>query len=342
MEDESAEPETVETETTRFDDTGDLRLILYKQLSEEAAPNVFIFIVSSKAMSMACGAWNSMLNGPFKEAQSTSGDWEIELPEDDPAALAVLLNIVHLRFDLVPDELGFALLLQITVLTDKYDITRLIRPWATSWFQAAQDIASTTKSGYEEWLWIAWELGQKNTFETLAAHLIQTVHVDADGRCLTKAGRLLDPCGSPQQHFPPGIIERVLEIRQKVISDLLKVYYDPLENFVKKRIAGLAMCEGTWQSSSCLQKCDELAFGSLCLVTKSVHELVSSLKKMSVQAYHEKAQANYYSPRRECTNYILTGQLLAAVEKVETSIPSAATEIHCNHLTRQAKKFGRT
>lgn len=200
---ESAEPEAVEPQITRFDNAGDLRLLVWDQTPEAVQR---VFIVSSKAMSMACVAWNSMLNGSFKEAQPTSGEREVELPDDDPAALEVLLNIAHLRFDWVPSWLYFNVLLQVTVLTDKYDMTRLIRPWATSWFQTAQRLVSVTQSGYEEWLWIAWELGQTHTFETLATHLVKSVRVDNNGNCTTNTGKLLDPCRSTGQQFPPGII----------------------------------------------------------------------------------------------------------------------------------------
>ncbi|KAK8188458.1 uncharacterized protein BKA78DRAFT_297987 [Phyllosticta capitalensis] len=205
MELESAESEAMEPEITRFDDTGDLRLILYKQTSEEAPPKIFMFIVSSKAMSMACTVWNSMLNGKFKEAQTTSGEREVELPDDDPTGLAILLRIAHLQFDLVPKELEFAVLLQITVLTDKYDMTRLILPWAPSWVEKLANRIRWTAPGYEEWLWIAWELGQRYKFENLALHLAITTQIHEDGRCMTKNGKILDPCGGSQQ-FPPDII----------------------------------------------------------------------------------------------------------------------------------------
>ncbi|KAK8223642.1 hypothetical protein HDK90DRAFT_97554 [Phyllosticta capitalensis] len=357
---ESAEPEAVEPQITRFDNAGDLRLLVWDQTPEAVQR---VFIVSSKAMSMACVAWNSMLNGSFKEAQPTSGEREVELPDDDPAALEVLLNIAHLRFDWVPSWLYFNVLLQVTVLTDKYDMTRLIRPWATSWFQTAQRLVSVTQSGYEEWLWIAWELGQTHTFETLATHLVKSVRVDNNGNCTTNTGKLLDPCRSTGQQFPPGIIESLQQARLKVISDLLEIYYSTLDKFIGQNLVGSSICQGTLNDRGHRQECDELTFGSLSfalrragfslqrvyapVITNSVDELLVRLRSITVNSYHTPTPSTaslalFPGRMDECANCRLNNQLTEAVGRVENSIPSAVTDVHRDHLTRQAKKLGYT
>ncbi|KAK8159838.1 hypothetical protein IWX90DRAFT_312450 [Phyllosticta citrichinensis] len=94
---ESEEEEgNVEPEIVYFANNGDLRLRVFEQ-TPEARPK--IFIVSSHAMSLACHAWNSMLNGHFKESQPATSDKqrEVALPDDNPDALKILLNISHLR-----------------------------------------------------------------------------------------------------------------------------------------------------------------------------------------------------------------------------------------------------
>lgn len=212
------EPPALES-ITQFDDKGDIRLVVTEPPSEESSAKCYTFIVSSKVMSLACDAWNTMLNGQFIEAQSTSGQRKIGLPEDDPRALAILLNIAHLRFDLVPSPISFSLLLKVTVLTDKYDMTRVIRPWATSWIDGLGSQLSVTSPGHEEWLWIAWELGNKSKFECLAAHLVKTTRLGKDGKCTTQSGKILDPCGSYQQ-FPPDIIGMRNGQNQHLLADL--------------------------------------------------------------------------------------------------------------------------
>lgn len=82
-----------------FDAHGDLRLLVR---DERNPSNIDHFIVSSKAMSLACDSWKNMLspNGPFKEAQKVEGMKEMTLP-DNPRALKLLLDIAHLRFSQV-------------------------------------------------------------------------------------------------------------------------------------------------------------------------------------------------------------------------------------------------
>ncbi|KAK8207565.1 hypothetical protein IWZ01DRAFT_370805 [Phyllosticta capitalensis] len=345
------EPPALES-ITQFDNKGDIRLIVVEPPSEECPALWYTFIVSSKVMSLACDAWNTMLNGQFKEAQSTSGERKIDLPDDDPVALAILLNIAHLRFDLVPSPISFSLLLKVTVLTDKYDMTRVIRPWATSWIDGLGSQLSVTSPGYEEWLWIAWELGNKSKFECLTAHLVKTTRLGKDGKCTTQSGKILDPCGS-FQHFPPDIIESIMEVRRKAISDLLDVYYSALDNFVEKQMAGLFVCQGRGEDGA-RKQCDELAFGSLCLalrkaglglervpasnITQSVDELLVSLKNTSVSSSHR--PSNYSRSDEPCSNYKLNTTLGEAAQKAQRSAPSPVTEVHHNHLARQAQKLG--
>ncbi|KAK8173107.1 hypothetical protein BKA80DRAFT_264620 [Phyllosticta citrichinensis] len=153
-------------------------------------------------MSLACHAWNSMLNGHFKESQPATSDKqrEVALPDDNPDALKILLNISHLRFDLIPSILWYHVFLDVTVLTDKYDATRLIRPWASSWISGVQHLA--LKLGHEEWLWIAWELGQRHMFNKLTDYLVKTARLHKDGRCLTENHTILDL----HQNLPPDIL----------------------------------------------------------------------------------------------------------------------------------------
>lgn len=45
---------------------------------------------------------------------------EVELPDDNPEAFEILMNVLHGRSRQVPDRIGFALLADLAVLADKY------------------------------------------------------------------------------------------------------------------------------------------------------------------------------------------------------------------------------
>ncbi|KAL1633265.1 hypothetical protein SLS58_011154 [Diplodia intermedia] len=191
------------------DPEGDIRLIA--PLTIVGVEHQKTFIVSSKAMRLACKAWNKMLapDSPFLEAKEV----ELSFPEDDAAPLATLLHIAHLNFDRVSHHISFQPLLDLAVLTDKYGATKLVRPWIKSWIASVQHLL--LEPAHEEWLWIAWEFGQTTSFQQLAIHLVQEVKMTVDGQCVTQTGRILDP-SADNCRLPPDIIESIMEIRLNV------------------------------------------------------------------------------------------------------------------------------
>jgi hypothetical protein len=135
-----------------------------------------VFICDSRTVSRASVVWKKMLNGTWKESRGSNnpapGGWIVELPEDNPAVMAIILNIIHSRFELLtPFDVQIPLpqLYELAVLTDKYDLTRVIRPWANSWLRPLNDQYPPGWIAYkrdvpthlDRQLWIAWELGDE-------------------------------------------------------------------------------------------------------------------------------------------------------------------------------------
>lgn len=103
-----------------------------------------------------------MLFGPWAEAKPDHGDWIVELPVDNSGTLKVLLSIIHGKFGEVPKDVSLALLYDIVVLADKYDIIHALRPWVDSWVQAVKNPAPGclyTGYGHITRTHAAWELG---------------------------------------------------------------------------------------------------------------------------------------------------------------------------------------
>lgn len=155
--------------------------------------------VSSKAMSMASPVWRAMLDpkGRFRESQP--GNDEIDFPDDDAEALLILLLAAHLRFQDVPQELYYEQLLKICVACDKYDCVSLVRPWISRW--QARQIHHAGQDYYEDWIFIAWTVGDQETFERIGRRFVKTCRTGSNdpGRCTT-------PWGSfTPRYTPPGI-----------------------------------------------------------------------------------------------------------------------------------------
>ena len=76
--------------------------------------------------------WKKMLSGGFAESKplNTDTEWVVALLEDKPEPMLVVLNIIYSRFSFVPEKLTVLELYYILVLTEKYDIIEMTRPWA--------------------------------------------------------------------------------------------------------------------------------------------------------------------------------------------------------------------
>jgi hypothetical protein len=117
-----------------FEEFADLRL--------EVGEHSTCYMVCSKAMARSSPAFRGMLYGGFIESKRTAGDWVVRLPDEDPEAFAIILNIVHGRSDKVPMNLKdhksdagcpATLLYHLATIADKYCLLQLLRPWVNPW-----------------------------------------------------------------------------------------------------------------------------------------------------------------------------------------------------------------
>jgi hypothetical protein len=139
-------------ETTYFDPDGDLNL--------HVGPDAMTYVVCSRSLSRASQVFKKMLYGGFAESKPAQGDWNVQLPDDDPAGLRILFSIIHGTFDRVPKMVEKSLLYQITVLTDKYDLVSVLQPWSARWIQPSIDAGAAASTPQR--VWIAWELARRS------------------------------------------------------------------------------------------------------------------------------------------------------------------------------------
>lgn len=115
----------------QLDPDGDLLLHVGTKLA--SVVNHRVFKVCSAALRRASPVWKVMLFGPFTEAKPAEGDWVVELPEDDPETLKILLGLLHGVFAAIPPTLPLAVLCGVLVVADKYDLFHLLRPVVNAW-----------------------------------------------------------------------------------------------------------------------------------------------------------------------------------------------------------------
>jgi hypothetical protein len=166
--------------TIYLDSSGDLRL--------QVGPEQQNYIVCSKTMERTSTVWKKMLSGGFAESKplNTDTEWVVILPEDKPVPMLIVLNIIHSRFSLVPEKLTVLELYHILVLTEKYDVTEITRPWARQWMNCIRNTHSPVL------MWISWALGDATMFVVTVDMLVMRCTADRDGRLVTPKGWHLD------------------------------------------------------------------------------------------------------------------------------------------------------
>ena len=199
-------------QTTYLREDGDLTLIVGEEKQR--------VIVCRGTISGVCKAWNTMFtNSKFSEATAP----EVEMPDDDPEAMLIILKIAHLKFDQLPGKkMSLDELHNLATVCDKYDTVAVIRPFLPNWIEAWLELLGQGDSernerncaGNEKFLWVAWVFGYKRQFKNLAKYLQLTISTNEEGRCLTAAGLVLE-----DEQMPPNLMGKYRSLRRRFAFD---------------------------------------------------------------------------------------------------------------------------
>ncbi|KAK4193210.1 hypothetical protein QBC35DRAFT_543089 [Podospora australis] len=169
-----------------MDPDGDLLLIVGNPTimspnvgSEEAAAT---FRVCSSALRRQSPVWKAMLFGPWKESKPTDGsEWIVKLPNDKLSAMKVLLAIVHGRFEDIPGPMSIFQLDDLVILLDKYDMFKIIRPWASKCKLVISTKEQSDPAARAARIHIAWEFGLESIYlKTLKDAVMDIALVEGD------------------------------------------------------------------------------------------------------------------------------------------------------------------
>ncbi|KAK2040183.1 hypothetical protein LZ31DRAFT_587318 [Colletotrichum somersetense] len=251
----SSASEEGEEEEVRVDPDGDLVLRAGQQtgLPERS------FRVCANALRRSSQVWKKMLFGPFKESKPAFGTWLVHLPDDDPDALEIVLNIIHANFPLVPAEPGLAELYEIFQMANKYDMVPALKPWANAWLDVAEGCAATAATDGESiaaLTYVAWELGQVELHRKMMKELLLYSSIDKDGRMVTADGVVLDdfdPIG------PPGVLGFLRRQQQEIFNTLPS----QLNTVIAELTTGAGCCVDKKASSDERADCNDIILGSL-------------------------------------------------------------------------------
>ena len=175
---------TIRMEDRTFDPNGDITLIMRSHLEDNqtserttttesgtgSTPMHVRMLVSSKHLILASSVFGAMLQDRFNEGQTlrSAGYLELPLPDDDPVAFSILLDVIHGHTRKVPRKIDFELLIQISILVDKYQLQEVVEVFSDGWIQALdQKVPESLTADLIHWLCIFWVFGQSDKFKLM-------------------------------------------------------------------------------------------------------------------------------------------------------------------------------
>jgi len=207
------------------------------------APVIALFSVSADVLSLASPRWRMKL-----ESDSDSEEpWELSFMGDDLDALTILLHIAHLNFGILPESISFDTLYNLSMLCDKYDCIKLLRPWTTKW---VDPLKKTVDNAYGKWLFIAWTFGESEMFMRCSQHLAAVIAINEDGDYYDPTtDEVLDEMLPPdsqcemirphQRRKYPSILDELATARLDVIEDVLNLCTEMLRLY----LSGSSLCQ---------------------------------------------------------------------------------------------------
>lgn len=192
-----------------LDPDGDIFLILtVRDMNDKEDTNTreIRLQCSSKHLTLASLVFKAMLSGNFKESTvlRSLGTLELPLPDDDPDALLILLNIIHGRTREIPRQVDLRLLTRIAILVDKYQLQMVVGIVSQNWMANLRDetdsledkIISSSVEDLHRWILITWVFECRTEFKLAT----QTAERESDHR--------IGECGDIDLPIPHSIVGR--------------------------------------------------------------------------------------------------------------------------------------
>ncbi|KAF2491511.1 hypothetical protein BU16DRAFT_440318, partial [Lophium mytilinum] len=120
--------------------------------------------VSSKILTLASPVFKAMFTHGFAESQdlSSTAPRLIPLPDDNTRAMVLLSRILHHKVARIPKKLSLGALVDLAILSDKYDCSVPLNVYGTLW--VAELMESACKGRYKELLFATYILDLPEAF----------------------------------------------------------------------------------------------------------------------------------------------------------------------------------
>ncbi|KAK1477020.1 hypothetical protein CTAM01_15236 [Colletotrichum tamarilloi] len=266
----------------QIDSTGDLLLHVG---SDSSTGTIKSFRVCSNTLRRASPFWRRTLIETASRTQPGDEEWCGWTPSlyacqhDKSDGLMILLNIIHVKFSLVPKDPSLTEIYHTLCLASLYEMEHVFQPWIAQWYRMMKT-SESTRDGQDLAMLscIAWALGDEELFARIIIKISLNCIIDDQGHMATPDGIRLedyfyDSLGSPtipgklSPHVP-----RSLKPHAKNISETIRTLRSQLAAELPSHLNGVIdrLIDGKWLCAGISgipvtrnKKCDYVVLGSL-------------------------------------------------------------------------------
>ncbi|KAE8364047.1 hypothetical protein BDV27DRAFT_129048 [Aspergillus caelatus] len=196
-------------------------------------PKATRFKASSKHLTLTSKYFKGRLNSPWPEGEELKqkGIVELDIPDTDPEAFEVVLNLMHCRTKLVPREVELPLLTQIAVVVDYFDCHEALGLYPESWVNKLRDsVPGMFCADAINWIFIAYVFGEADIFS-----------------CVTRLAQAqgLGTFDTRQLPIPKKIIDGINSVRIDTLTKMFKILTDYQERLMGPKVICSFECDST-------------------------------------------------------------------------------------------------
>jgi hypothetical protein len=180
--------------STSPDPDGDVLL----RCKDQDTGSTKLFRVSSKVLRLASPVFANMFGPHFQEGHELRQDGclVVELEEDDAPLMKIILDVLHYQADSGDHVMDAEKLAQLAIHCDKYDLTKALGPWVSTWFQNIVDTPGRTVGlGYR--LLAASLFNDSEKFSDISKEVVETVDTDFSVLWMQNGIKTLSPWSVP-------------------------------------------------------------------------------------------------------------------------------------------------
>ncbi|KAF8541978.1 hypothetical protein BDD12DRAFT_827083 [Trichophaea hybrida] len=198
--------------------------------------------------------------GLHAEYSNQETHYQLEIKKDyDPTAFSIVLYLLHARVQILPESMDFEDVISTLAICDHYHCSALLQPWNDKWIKSWRRLWKS--SGYENWLFVAWVMGEGIIFQTLTKKFAQR-GIFRNNEFLIAIEDDLERVDKDLSKFiPQAIIDAIIEQRNTAAEKIIQACRDIYEKYSN---------ESTTKCRSKAGKiCDHFIFGELHLGFKA-------------------------------------------------------------------------